>query len=375
MKYQEILFKVIDEYKNRSEKCTEMILRDGLVLEDICFFPRMSPENRSRKLAERNIRLAPEEIKKTMRYFFMLNPHNRELAVAEAKKIQELLQAVLEGRLTDIKEYEAKREESLQTLREVHGNLQRSMYYLALVGFFRDERNRALFPQKQAWLRGISCMDARRMLDKLVKGVLQPSQVVNVNDLRAVVKETLDDGSSAEEETDAAVDPQEAKIQGLEFKLDHLRATLAYVEESLEELNQNVEKRAAAAKQAAIAEFFISMNSSRYGLLDKVMQVDQTLTKLRRDNVVIPAELKPLTIIVRRMTEFIKGFGFQELQPLGTVYETDAAGLEPVDYLGEPFFDDEEVKLVKVISSGWRYGDIVISKPVVQEVLEDMEDK
>ena len=367
MKYKEQFLAILKQFEERAERNGSKYLSDGIILENVFFRPQLSPEGRARALKERNITISPEEIKKRLRYFFLSMPQNRELLKEEAAKLERLVQDILDGKVKDFAAFTAQKNESYNRLRSVSRFLTTSLYTLVMVGLLYSPKNRGIVTGEKGWLRGLSCVEARILVEKLVKTVLMPAGAVNVRDLQSVVAESLKEEESAE----APDNSQEAKLQSLEFQLAHLKSTLSYVEDSLEEMHHNIELRAQEAKDEAVADFFINMNSSRYGLLDKVMEVDQTLTRIRQDNIAIPPLLRPLTIIVRRMVEFIKTFGFEAIKPWGEVYETDVAGIELLDYLGEPFFDDTEKKKVKVISPGWQYKNIVISKPVVQEVTEE----
>ena len=138
----------------------------------------------------------------------------------------------------------------------------------------------------------------------------------------------------------------------------------------IKDLQDDFEERLARSHQNEIAEFFSRLNSDRYGcILDTLINVRGGISKLRKQNVELPLEISGLFILIDNFIKFVRDNEINPVMKLGSVHEMKAADIETCsgDYDGTPYASATEVKNVKVLSPGWHYKDIQISRPRLKE--------
>lgn len=161
---------------------------------------------------------------------------------------------------------------------------------------------------------------------------------------------------------------KDKQIEALKFDLENYKNALEMVQSMFDELKESVDEAANEAKNIAIGEFFIKLNSSEYGnILDNLLVVDKNLTQLRKDKIQLPPQLVSLPIIFRQIVKFIKDSGIEAIETVGRKFDAKFEDISLYQYIGEPFLNDDEVKQVQISSPGWRFGDIIISTPAVRE--------
>lgn len=152
------------------------------------------------------------------------------------------------------------------------------------------------------------------------------------------------------------------------FKYHNCKNSLELVQAMLDELNETVDETAAEAKNTAIASFYVKMNSETYGhLLDSMEFVERRITDLKKDQIKIPPQLLPLTIVFKQLMKFIRESGITPIDRTGREFEAEVEMLEQYTYIGEPFHCSDEKKKVVVEKPGWKYENIMISLPTVRE--------
>lgn len=142
----------------------------------------------------------------------------------------------------------------------------------------------------------------------------------------------------------------------------------------IKDLQDDFEARLARTHQNEIAEFFSRLNSDRYGcILDTLINVRGGITKLRKQNVELPLEISGLFILIDNFIKFVRDNEINPVMKLGSVHEMKAGDIEACsgDYDGTPYASAKEVKSVKVLSPGWHYKDIQISRPRLKEYSGD----
>ncbi len=158
------------------------------------------------------------------------------------------------------------------------------------------------------------------------------------------------------------------QIESLKFQVENYKNTLEMVQSLFDELKESVEESAIDAKNLAVSEFFSALNSSEYGnLLDSILVVEDILSNLRKKREKIPPELVPLTIVFKQLAHFISSYGIYPLDEVNRTFGATYRQVALMNYIGEPFVDDHEVKQVIVTSPGWKYQDVIISLPTVKE--------
>ena len=191
---------------------------------------------------------------------------------------------------------------------------------------------------------------------------------------KKTIKDILDETREAvnqfagEDEKQEYYKDKDEQIASLEFERDNLRSSLELIQSMFDSLKDDIETAAQEARDNAVCEFFVQLNSSRYGnILDKLLVVEKQLMELRRQSYEIPQEIAPIPIIIKQIVKFIKDIGIQPIRNIGDEFTAGYSDIALMNYSGEPFLDEEEKKRVTVVAPGWKYKDTVISNPHVRE--------
>ena len=162
------------------------------------------------------------------------------------------------------------------------------------------------------------------------------------------------------------------ELAKLRFLNENYRNSLEMVQAMFDELKESVEESAEEAKKVAVSDFFGKLNSPAYGsILDSLLVVEKNLAQARKEGIKMPPQLMSLTIIFKQLIRFVKDSGIEPIEEVGREFEAVYEEISLLNYIGEPYERDEEVKKLRVSTPGWKYGDMVISTPTVQEVTEE----
>lgn len=171
------------------------------------------------------------------------------------------------------------------------------------------------------------------------------------------------------ESTEAAVDFTAGdELERLRFANNNYKNSLELVQSMLDELNETIDETAADAKNAAVASFYATMNSDKYGnLLDSIELVERRLAVIKEQKIKVLPQLMPLTIVFKQLLRFIKECGITPIDVTGREFTTEVEGLADYTYIGEAYSKEGEQKTVVVERPGWKFGDTVITLPTVRE--------
>ena len=162
------------------------------------------------------------------------------------------------------------------------------------------------------------------------------------------------------------------ELAKLRFLNENYRNSLEMVQAMFDELTESVEESAEEAKKTAISDFFGKLNSPMYGsILDSLLVVEQNLANARKIGVKMPPQLMSLTIIFKQLIRFVKDSGIEPIEEVGREFESSYEDISLLNYVGAPYERDGEIKKLRVSTPGWKYGEIIISTPTVQEVAEE----
>lgn len=161
------------------------------------------------------------------------------------------------------------------------------------------------------------------------------------------------------------------EIEKLKFERDAYKSSLSFIQNNFNELKERIEEEALEAKKISVGEFFTTLNSERYGkFLDKVPYAEELLTRIRKEKLDkdVPSEIKSVMMFIKQVIKFIKDSGIEPIEEYNKVFHGTADEIANMNYIGEPFFQENEIKKLKVDAPGYRYNDIIISIPTVSEV-------
>ncbi|WP_293986390.1 hypothetical protein [uncultured Megasphaera sp.] len=364
MYYEEIICNTVDKYKNlhNGEVMTANRI-DADVLESVIRKPHVSPKNHADFL-----QMDYDRVMQVLRYFGINSKERRELMNRALNDFAEILYQHLNEQQTPEREkqWKSSLQGILNSLRHEWEKMTRGFYLMSLFKFCSDMRYRSLFPTRQTWIQDLSAIEAKNFFRDIDYEINRQEKAFDFTDLNEMINDSVQETNLKDDEEETLED----KIQNLEFELQTTRSTLQFVQRSFDDMVKNITARSEAAKEEAVNEFFIQLNSERYGrLLDNSVLVEKKLELLRKEKYHFPMQVMTLPILLRNFTNFIKACGFQPIDTVGRTFEAGADDLMYVVYEGEPFVGDEK-KTVQVVSPGWKKGDAVISKTVVREVIE-----
>ena len=374
MYYYKVFMNVAEKYKNINEgKTNRYVINnrvDVQVLDDVIKRPMASPKNRAEFL-----NLKYERVNQITKYFAINSKTRRSALLSKANEYINLVMVQLSHERVDTIDDEIKNftKDTVKYFREKcgTGRVMRSFYMVALLKLCQSKQYSDVFSEQKEWIKYLSAADAQNFFRDLTYEINKQEKGFDVNSLTEIIRESVHDNSE-DNELNTNEDSQEDKIQALEFKLQTTQSTLKFIQRSLDDMVANIEKKTQVAQDEAINNFFTSINSERYGrLLDNAVIIDHKNTKLRQQKYKFPVEVMGMPMIIKNFIAFIKSIGFEPIRTWGEQFEASAEDLLYDVYEGEPFLDDDK-KLVQVVYPGWKRNGVILSKPVVKEViLED----
>ncbi len=149
---------------------------------------------------------------------------------------------------------------------------------------------------------------------------------------------------------------------------EDLRSGLEITTREVEEFRNNISQFREEEKKLAVSSFFQSLNNSQYGyLLDQMAYSEKQLRLLKDKGYQFPEEVESIPLTIRMFMRFLKEYGILPIETGGSEREVSLRDCQSSDYSGSPFLVEEEKKTVRIVSSGWKIEDILISKPRVEE--------
>ncbi len=162
----------------------------------------------------------------------------------------------------------------------------------------------------------------------------------------------------------------EALIRELYLAKRELREYRELVEASEAEFENKLDE----LKSREFSEFFSALNNEKYGyMIDSVYLLVKACAEIKKSGIGLPYAVSGVPAFLERFLQFLRDSGISpasKFPPHSTQYLTlaqmDGCRFEPHPDRSKPLAKNDTVK-VKVMSSGWKYGDAIISYPVLQE--------
>ena len=226
----------------------------------------------------------------------------------------------------------------------------------------------------------LKCKEAELILKYYLEGYcsrilrMMFKEVSKTMGLKKSTKEVIESTQRAlystnSSENDDELTDKEKIIESLQFQVNNYKNTLELIQSMFDELKDSIDESATEAKDSAVREFFGSLNAQEYGnILDNLITVEQRLAMIRVDRVKLSPEVMPLVIIFKQLLRFIKEYGITPIDEKGREFEATYEKIALLNYQGNPYVGDKEIKKLQVIAPGWKYQNNVISLPTVQEV-------
>lgn len=218
-------------------------------------------------------------------------------------------------------------------------------------------------------LKNLSYITARHMVSDIryemgcLLGLRKRRQ--DTTELIDSFKQIVEDSTEVEEEF-------EESLESIKLERDQYKSSLKLIQKSLDELSEKLKKETQNIALEQIRDFFVGLNSAKYGnFLDKIPLTEELLKDIRKNenSYDIPQEVKRVLIFIKSVIKFIKDQEITPIEEMNRVFEGTAEDIAEMDYVGEEFIDNE-VKKLRVIAPGYKYKDLIISIPKVEEVNE-----
>ncbi|MDR3238688.1 MAG: hypothetical protein LBT44_01180 [Clostridiales bacterium] len=164
--------------------------------------------------------------------------------------------------------------------------------------------------------------------------------------------------------------------EAFEDKLRLTEEQLHSTNEMLGELQTEFEERMRESKQEELTQFFALIHSEIYGfILDSLFSARAGLDELKKQNYTLPVEINGLSILIRRIIQFVRDAGISPILRIGDIMTVESGDIENYIYEGSPFANEKEKKRVEVASPGWTFKDrgIQFSRPQIKEVKKEHE--
>ena len=223
------------------------------------------------------------------------------------------------------------------------------------------------FRKKIKFLRYYEANDIMTEIKYEVAKLLGIRKKKNTKDILDNVKVLIEDNGSDEDSKEDSVKEIET-LESIKLERDQYKSSLLLIQRTFDELREKIQEETDNAVNEQIKEFFVSLNSGKYGnFLDKIPLTEELLKDIRKNNIEIPQEVKRVLMFIKSIIKFIKDTGIVPIREMGSIFTGTAEDIAEMDYIGNEF-GEGEVKELKVIAPGYKYKDIIISIPKVEEV-------
>ena len=161
------------------------------------------------------------------------------------------------------------------------------------------------------------------------------------------------------------------EFQNLKTELENAREIADFLDLQLKEKDKEMSIKMNEIREEMKIEFFKTLNSVKSGqVLDNFMQVKHNLNKLKSQGWKPDKNIAQLEAIIYILDNFLKSQQITPIYNLNEVIDLKYSMLSKVNYRGEPFSDETDIKKVFVKTPGWHINENYISKPDVIEIKE-----
>lgn len=287
------------------------------------------------------------------------------------KELVQLVMKMIDGDITAYKEFLEKYDSYAFNREEIQNKgMQKFIPIGIMISLSRDQENPLnLANIDKTNLRNLNYLTARHMVSNIryeigcLLGLRKRRK--DTAELIDSFKQIVDDNTEVEEEI-------EESLESVKLERDQYKSSLKLIQKSLDELSENLKTETQNIASEQIRDFFVSLNSAKYGnFLDKIPLTEELLKEIRKNEKEfdIPQEVKRVLIFIKSVIKFIKDQGITPIEDINRVFEGTAEDIAEMDYVGEEFIDDE-IKKLRVIAPGYKYKELIISIPKVEEVNE-----
>ena len=171
-------------------------------------------------------------------------------------------------------------------------------------------------------------------------------------------------------------DAQQLKgsVEELRREVYLARNELAEYKAMVEAADAEYDDKIAELTQQELSSFFSSLNNEKYGfIIDTAYLLNRACADLKKNRIELPYSVQGIPALLDRLLKFFKDVGISPASRFAphseqhlTLAQMEGCRFEPLPERKKAIGENEIID-VKVLSSGWRYGDAIISYPVLHE--------
>ena len=184
-----------------------------------------------------------------------------------------------------------------------------------------------------------------------------------------VSTETADTEEELPSENDDGFD-----TSALESEILRLEEKLRRANETIEDFTDAFSRNVAESVKEAQIQLVSRLNSDSYNnILDMLMNLRSGLSELRKSKKPVPYEINILPSLISQLLNFVRDCDVSPIiRTTGEITNFTINDTEDYIYTGSPFSSDDEVKKVKILTSGWKRDSdgVILSLPKITEVDE-----
>ena len=338
--------------RKRGSNVKEEIVMENQIFSLICNDHDMGPTGCARVLHEKyGYDLTGDQVVAVFRSRRMANPHERRELLEWAQELAGYFEKAIAGDRDGFDRFEKLRKEPCLKNGKKHDSQER----IAAIMIYEKHPEIDLFDDSDS-LRFLGNTLARYFFYDMADAV---AYVYGFPQFHGEKKKTQSNTEKKKMTHEQALQ----RVQHLELALD--RANIM-----LQDLQDEFEEQLESSKIRELADFFVRLNSEKYGcILDELLVVRKGVDKLRKSDYQLPMEIDGLLIMVKKLIQFVRDSHIEPVMKIQAVQEVTAADVEFCSYEGTAFASPKERKRVRVISPGWVYKDkeLQISRPKVKE--------
>ncbi len=370
MKYLNIYNEILEEFMNKSadmNKNEGVMESEWMIIAEALMKPEKHPKYFCTQLHEKyNVELSEQQIKKELRNINLNSVSKRQDMVECVKKAADNLKKALDGNKDSINNLEVFLEKVIDRTNDGRIKFKNKCLLTYLFNLDEELKNE----KYNVMLMKFKEVYCGKVLKKLFSNICRKEGINKRKDTLKVIQITQDTINSTSYISDLTGD-KDKQIETLLFEIGNYQNTIEVLQSMLDDLKESIDEVSKEAEKSAVSDFFIRLNSAQYGtILDSFVVVENKLNEIKKLNIKLPNQLVVLPIIFKQLLKFIKDIGITPIDTIGRIFEAKYSDIAVMNYNGEPFMDDDEVKNMEIQKCGWKYQDIIISAPTVKEKID-----
>lgn len=136
-----------------------------------------------------------------------------------------------------------------------------------------------------------------------------------------------------------------------------------------ENLETQIKKEKEIMKKSIIIDFFREMNSSMNNeLLDNLYKAGLAINQLDDKNTISTEDLESISLTIKLFFKYLKKYKVLPKEKIDNILDIGLEEAQNFNYIGSEFIESNDLKKVKVETTGWRIENEIITKPTVKEV-------